>query len=75
MSRWNRVSQFDIPLAPEFRPLNEEERREFNTSTNVANEKLMRQSATKLLLPPVELTIKEPFVPMRAAESIKSLRE
>ena len=54
MSNWNRVSQLDIPIGPEFRPLNDEEKREFITSANAASEKLDGESVAKLLLPLVK---------------------
>ena len=51
---WNRVSQFDIPIAPDFRPLNDEEKKKFLTSTNAVSAKAPQEIRTKALLPTVD---------------------
>ena len=54
MASWSRVSQIEIPIAHEFRPLTDEEKNEFLNSINADSEKISQQLAGEAVLPLVE---------------------
>ena len=74
MSKCKRVDEISISVVPDFRPLTEEQKKEFATSSKVESERLLKDCATKVVLSISDPITSQAFQPPQQTILHRSLR-